>query len=440
MNYVKKVKLILRSLLIDNYLSKKRISQLVSRSEWSKNQFANFENQRLQKVLRVAADSIPAYKHLKVPDSEDGIKKYLHDHCPVVTKTDFLSARADYYPNNGIKKPWTIVGKTSGTTGTPLDIFRSYSSIIWENAFIKKHWSLAGTVGEFSRATLRGDEIIPAAQIAPPFWLNNEFDNQLILSSKHLKPHTIDSFIKQIENYSPNILQAYPSTAFVLAEYLDKSNIKLRVPFVFTGSEMLYPYQRELIEKNIGKVIDFYGMAERVAMATECLYGNLHVNSDYSYVEILDENDQPTEDVGYIVGTTFHNLSMPLIRYKLSDRSKWKKGICQCGSSYPMIEAISGKFEDTVFDATGAVISPSLITFAFKGVEHIERAQVAQTSVCVWEVRVVPSKNYSDIDGDKIKSNLTEIVGKTTDIKIKLVENIALTSAGKFRWVVNELK
>ncbi len=58
--------------------------------------------------------------------------------------------------------------------------------------------------------------------------------------------------------------------------------------------------------------MEYYGMAERVAYASECERGNLHVNTDYSYVEIVDDDGKPTSGDGYIVGTTFHNTVMPL--------------------------------------------------------------------------------------------------------------------------------
>ena len=81
--------------------------------------------------------------------------------------------------------------------------------------------------------------------------------------------------------------------------------------------------------------MDMYGMAERVAFATECEYGQMHVNPDYSFVEIVDAAGRPTADVGYVVGTTFHNHAMPLVRCRLSDRTRWKRGQCACGRAFP---------------------------------------------------------------------------------------------------------
>ena len=154
------------------------------------------------------------------------------------------------------------------------------------------------------RATLRGEMIVPLDRGAPPFWFWNRYDNQLLISSRHLRDACADAIIDELERFSPAVLQAYPSTAFTLAQLMAHRNRRLSIPVVFTASEPLYPHQRELIAERFGaKVMDMYGMAERVAFATECEFGSMHVNPDYSYVELVDSDGQPTRDVGYGYGT-----------------------------------------------------------------------------------------------------------------------------------------
>ncbi len=435
---IKKIMLFLRFILLDIMFLNSRIKVLKSRQNDSKEEMNRLQNQLLLQTLFNAKKRIPAFKDLTPPINHLEVKEYISDNCPVITKEDLLINRSQYYPNNGKAHFLQILGKSSGTTGTPLEIFRSLSSIQWENAFVKRHWQSICKVKKIKRATLRGDTIIDSSQKTKPYWIYNEPENQLILSSRHLTKATCTDFISVINQFRPDILQAYPSTAFQLAQYAIDNQLVIKVPYIFTASEMLYSYQREIIESTIGQVCDFYGMAERVAMATECLFKNLHINTDYSYVEILDENDNPTDEEGFIVGTTLHNHVMPLIRYKLSDRTKWKKGNCQCGSNYPMIEPISGKFEDLIYDNENKPISPSLITFAFKGVNNIEKSQVAQIAINQWVIRVVPGKSYSKSDGEQIISNIKELVSNNLNVELLLVTDIPRTMSGKYRWVINE--
>src|SRR5258705_155174 len=152
------------------------------------------------------------------------------------------------------------------------------------------------------------------------------------------------------------------ATAFTVTHHNSQGEIGVANPEAFPGSGTLYRNHLEI-------------MAERVAFATECEFGSMHVNPDYSYVEIVDSNGQATRGAGYVVGTTFHNLAMPLVRYKLSDRTRWISGGCRCGRPFPMIEPVTGKVEDSIFGSNGAFVSPSVLTFAFKGVRNIRKSQ-----------------------------------------------------------------
>ena len=164
----------------------------------------------------------------------------------------------------------------------------------------------------------------------------------------------------------------------------------------------------------------------------------MHLNPDYSHVEILDEDGNPTDDVGFVVGTTYHNDAMPLVRYKLSDRTRWKPGRCACGRAFPMIEEVTGKFEDSITGSDGMVVSPSVLTFAFKGVENIRRSQVAQVGPAHWQVRLVPDEGFSAADSQKLIDNIHHLVDPKVKVEVILKDALPNTAAGKFRWVVNE--
>jgi phenylacetate-CoA ligase len=261
------------------------------------------------------------------------------------------------------------------------------------------------------------------------------------LSSRHLVERCADPMIDMLERFAPAMLQAYPSTAYTLAQLLERRGRTLRIPFLFSASEPLYPHQRKLIMERLGcQVMDMYGMAERVAFATQCEYGEMHINPDYSFVEIIDEHGLPTTGYGRVVGTTLHNLAMPLMRYQLSDQSRWKPGSCRCGRHLQMIEAVTGKLEDSLTGSGGAVVSPSVLTFAFKGVSNIEKSQVAQVGREQWQIRLVPGAGFSEEDGRKLIDNVRTLVDPDVQVDIVLRESLPNTEAGKFRWVVNEWK
>lgn len=428
-----------RSLLRDNQLCERAVEELRCHEAMAEDEIEPLRLLWLHRTLQAALSKLPYYRKIPARFPVARSLEVLRRDFPIITKETLLENRAGLYPNSGAPRPWNSVGKTSGTTGTPLSIFRSPRSVLMEQAFLRRHWEWGGYRRGMRRATLRGDAVVPPDRTAPPFWFWNRYDNQLLISSRHLKEAFANAIIDELERFSPRMLQAYPSTAYALAQLMEQRGRRVSVPVVFTASEPLYPHQRELIAERFGaRVMDMYGMAERVAFATECEFGSTHVNPDYSYVELVDDDGQPARDAGYVVGTTFHNLAMPLVRYKLWDRTRWIPGRCPCGRAFPMIEPVSGKFEDSISGSDGAFVSASVLTFAFKGLRNIRKSQVAQIGPGRWEIRVVPAPAFAGEDSRKLVDNIHKLVDPGVDVTVVLRDDIPRTAAGKFRWVVNE--
>ncbi|CAM2827319.1 phenylacetate--CoA ligase family protein [Janthinobacterium lividum] len=431
----------LRSLLRDNFLSRHLLARLRRNAQLDQAGMDRLQLNLLHATLQCAIDKLPYYAHIDKHFPVGDTLQVLRRDFPIIDKSTLLANRQRLYPNGGKTKPWYSVGKTSGTTGTPLTIFRSPLSVLYEMAFVWRHWECSGFRRGARSAVLRGDVVVPQSREAPPFWFYNRHDKQLMISSRHLKEGYMAAICDQLDAYAPAMLQAYPSTAFTLASYLQRQQRFLSIPLVFTSSEPLYPHQRALIEERFrARVSDMYGMAERVAFASACEFGAMHVNADYAYVEIVDGDGQPTTDFGFVVGTTLHNHVMPLVRYRLSDRARWKAGACACGRPFPVLEEISGKYEDAIFGGDGQPVSPSVLTFAFKGVEHILKSQVAQVAQDRWQIRIVPAPAFSKVQELALIENIRQLVDKDIMVEIVLTSDIPNTSSVKFRWVVNEHK
>lgn len=428
-----------RGMLRENPVRTRLVAALRNQEKWCEEEMRAVTGRWLLRSLKAASQRLPAYHGLKVNCQQRDVWEFLRERVPIIDKSMLLRSPQAYYPNGGRQYPWTIVGRTSGTTGTPLAVFRSVASIMWANVFKKRHWTWSGFEEGLPVATLRGDLVVPVQKKSPPYWFYNWYNNHLIVSSRHLRPGCMDAIVDRLCEFSPFLLEAYPSTAYELARYLEQENRYLEIPFVYTGSEPLYAYQRELIEARFKTmVMDHYGMAERVAYATECERGNMHLNTDYSFVEIINDAGEPTNDYGYLVGTTYHNLLMPLLRYQLNDRAKWKVGRCDCGRTYPMIEAVVGKYEDVVCTGNGSPVSASLVTFVFKEMQRIEKSQVAQVGVGQWEVRIAPGPGFNTNDREKLIRRFHTLIDPDLKIDVVLVKDIPRTEAGKYRWVVNE--
>jgi phenylacetate-coenzyme A ligase PaaK-like adenylate-forming protein len=428
-----------RSLLRDNIVCRRRVRRLIEHERLSADELGRMTDALLLRSLRHAVRRLPAYREISLSCEVPDVRDWLREHWPIIGREDLLSRRSELYPYSGNSRPWVTVGKTSGTTGTPLTVFRSADSVLWEHAFIERHLSWCGYEPGMRRAYLRGDLVVPVERGVPPFWFYNRYNRQLIVSSRHLYEPYIESIAEAFGAFAPRILQAYPSTAYALASYLEQYDQYLSIPYVYTSSEPLYPHQRDVIERRLrARVLDHYGMAERIAFAGECEHGNLHVNSDYSYVELVDEQGRPAVDEGFVVGTTFHNSVMPLVRYRVSDRTKWRRGTCACGRPCPMIEPVTGKYEDAVFGSRGQPISRPVVSSAFKGLAHVKQSQVAQVGDGRWEIRVVPLQGFDAEERERLIRNIRNLVDPDLHVEVTEVADIPRMTSAKYKWIVNE--
>ena len=107
--------------------------------------------------------------------------------------------------------------------------------------------------------------------------------------------------------------------------------------------QSLDPQLRELAEKAWGiSIIHEYFMEEIGLIAQQCpSHQRLHVNSEFVFVEVLDEQDKPCTagQIGRIVVTPIQNFQTPLIRYDTGNLAEVGRP-CDCGRTLPVLEQI----------------------------------------------------------------------------------------------------
>jgi phenylacetate-CoA ligase len=290
---------------------------------------------------------------------------------------------------------------------------------------------------------LRGNIIVPLTQKDPPFSRLNSVHNQLLLSNFHLTTDNLPSYFEALREHGSCALDGYPSSVYVLAKVLLNRGERLPLRAVLTSSETLFDFQRAAIEEAFEcRIFDYFGAAERVIFAVECdSHEGHHLCEEYGITEVLDAQHCPVSagSEGYLVGTTLHNVGMPLIRYQTSDLSALKEKRCSCGRTLTLMEDVATKAEDLLKLADGRLISPSALTHPFKPMNCIEASQIVQTQVNEMIVRLVPRSDYRDADGMRLVSDLKSRLGQDMQITIELVESLPRTKSGKFKWVISHV-
>lgn len=423
-----------------------RFSAFLSRSERAApEEIRAYQSERLKVVVSHAYETVPYYRELM-----DGLRLRPTDvasvedlrRLPVLTR-DILIADRERLVSRSADRRGLRLASTSGTTGYPVSVYWDRAVSVANNACL---WRARGWGGVgFGRpyATLMGRMVVPLRQRKPPFWRFNASWNQLILSSYHLDERTVPHYIEKMRESGVEMLEAYPSAAYMLARYMEMTSARLPLTSVLTSSEPLLPVQRELIEDRFDcRVFDAYSQAERVAFASECdRHEGLHVFEEYGVVEVLDGDGEPVRpgETGQIVATGLHNIAMPLIRYETGDAATLKKHRCSCGRTLRLLDTVTGKAEDMVVTPGGRMIPGPLLSFAFKGISGITRSQLIQDRPDELRVRLVVGDGFQRREEARIRGGLCERIGGDVAIVFEYVDEIPLSSRGKYRWIVSSV-
>lgn len=421
------------------------LSDIASRGNWSREQFEAYQRRQLKTLIRHAVEKVSYYRRVYAergirPEMISGLEDLRQ--LPILKK-EVVRREPECLLDESLDRNTLLVEHTSGTTGTPLTIYRDVWLDSAAYAYGTARWyEVAGLCRRRNPSICSfGHLVVEPRRTKPPFWVENRRWKQLYLSSYHLAPNYLDCYIEEMRRFSADFLECMPSTAYVLARHiLDKGLAPIPFKACFTSAETLFDYQREAIKEAFCcKTFDQYGCCELVVFAAECEFGSMHLSPEVGIVEVVDDRDQPVShgQTGHLICTSLINRVQPFIRYRLGDRGALKDGFCACGSQLPMMASIEGRDDDVLVTSDGRLIGR--LDPVFKRTSGIVEAQIIQDDYDKFRIRVVPSPSYTEKDGEETRASLLARVGHGK-VDIELVDQIERGSRGKFRAVVCNVK
>lgn len=420
--------------------------QRLRRTQWLSTQdLLDLQEEETLRFVEYAYSNVPYYHELfkhngLVPSdicSLDDIRK-----IPMLTK-EMVRQNSERLLSRRFVKRDLVWMHTSGTTGKALKIALSKECFEREYAFNWLHRSWGGVNRKVDKvATIAGHPVVPIDQIGPPFCVYNRYEKQLIFSSYHLSRTRLPYYVEQLDEFQPSLIHGYPSSIYLIADYLLESGIDtIRPKCVVTASETLFEHQRKVIENAFGcKVLMWYGNTEMCANIVECPDGGLHIKHEHSYVEFLDENNEPVKpgSEGKMVCTAFGNYAMPLIRYEIGDVAVPLHSECTCGRGGYLVEKIVGREEDYIVTPDGRLVGR--LDHIFKDALNVEEAQLIQEAPHKLIIKIIKRSGYSNEDEELILSEAYNRLGNSIEIELVYVDRIPRTMSGKFRFVVSEVE
>jgi phenylacetate-CoA ligase len=429
----------------------------------NKKEIDHYQDKALRRVVKNAF-SVPLYydKYKNFGIQADDIKG-IRDlkKLPFITKDDLRR----YYPNGiipkGFNKNKEFLMSTSGSTGKPVFIFCDRISSIKRLIANMRELKFYGGNWFKSRIALIIDLENGSVE-------NTVFSQSIIpflrhfLSMKNIRYFHIgekaDSLINELDQFNPEFIGTDPNMLRDLA-FLKNQGLGQNVnpKNIISSGAMIDTYTKKYIQNSFNcRVFDVYGSTEAGSIAFECIEGNYHVNSDFAYLEFLDENDEPIDDgkPGRLIVTRLYNNGTPIIRYSGNeDYLTPIKNECKCGLKTQVIKQIEGRHTDMIILPNGRMFSPLNLTgIPAKIMEKyntykIKQFQIIQNTKDDIEVLVVIDKKLRNI-GPDVKKILDEMqkmfqerIGNSMIIRIIEVEEIQkVKRSDYFKVVISKIK
>lgn len=404
-----------------NFFLYKEISKLKKLELLSENEKEELKKERASDLIRYAKSYSPFYRNHYKDHSLKGDFNSIFAALPPLNKKDI---RKNGHSIPTINRKFLKKADTSGTSGSPLSVYRSPGSIMRESAYV---WNF-----RMSHGLMPGDPIasMRATLDRNTLYRYNKSDNTLFLSCYLLSKGNIGTYVRVLKEFSPKALCALPSSTYTLVNLIKEQGHELHIPLVFTSSETLYPFQREKIENTLhAKVIDSYGNAERSIQIGQCQHGSYHEFPVYSLNDYCDKG---------VYTTSLINKSFPLIKYFVDDQLTPIQNACKCGKSKGF-SSIEGRYEDVVVLEDGSYITA--LGMAFRGIDNLLYAQIIQEEHSRINVNLVTTSSFNSADELVIRSKLVQRLSTLPRIDINYIQEheIIKTCSGKFTLVVSRL-
>jgi len=255
-----------------------------------------------------------------------------------------------------------------------------------------------------------------------------------------------EKYYQGMMKYKPVSIWGYAGGLFIFADFIEKNHPDTCFDFIkaiFTSSEMLWPHQRETINRVFGdnKVYDQYGSRE-LYMASECsAHKGYHIHSEVIFAEVVNENGswcKPGE-LGNIIFTDLSNHAFPFIRYEIGDLGVIEEdGQCDCGRWLPRLRKVEGRMGDIITLSDRVLTGPNFATL-FSDIRGIENYQIRQDKIDEIKIVMVADKNYTEEFEHYVKSAVESMVNKDTRVITILTDKIEVPESGKRQYIISEV-
>jgi phenylacetate-CoA ligase len=399
----------------------------------------DYQNTRLRRLILHAYKRVPYYRELF---NRSGVRPEIIrtgadlPAIPITSKKDLRASPVEHLLASGVDRQKLIEHTTSGSTGEPFTIRRTWLEERLLNVLRRRAMHSFGR-----RMDDRQVSIGLAGRHHPG---NGQLPLALLRTLRLYRSTGIDcrrpleDIVCALRNLHIDVLGGYPGVLARIAMILNRDGAGgIHPRFVAVAGEVLTPTMRHQITRAFAApVFDTYASHEFNLLAWQCKQsGEYHICSDGLILEVLkDGRAAAPGEWGEVVGTNLHSFAMPFIRYRLGDLVQNGSPSCRCGQPYPTLREIRGRMIDYFQLEDGRMIHPyDIVVRVLEKAPWIGHYQLVQEKESLIVLRAVASRQPTEREVLLLHHSVKAVLGTSTEFRLLLVPEIVMEPSGKYR-------
>ena len=394
---------------------------------------------KLQRGLKYASTCIPYYRNAFKAASVDVEKLRLPEEMrgiPVLSKQTVREQSTGFLNDQTDAKVRISRESTSGTSGHPVTVLKDRMHSAYIRAVMYRCYYQHGIRIGSRQARFWTTPMNPRQRRIQK--IEDFILNRYRISAMNSSDSAYRRATKKLQRFRPFYFYGYVSFVYHYASWLEEKHMLSQAPrpkVIITTGEILYDYQRKLIERVFAcPVINEYGSTEVGVLAFECPQGKLHINADHLFLETTRHNGQ----ANLLLVTELNNTFNPLIRYQIGDLAEIEPvSTCSCGSHFPIISKLIGREDSFIVTAEGVEVFDTLLLYVIsKGVKQYQGVQYRKGELVL---KIVKNAQWKDSFLKDFDGELRQALGKNMEIRYEMVEAIEPDPSGKLRHFISVL-
>ncbi|MDD4274551.1 MAG: hypothetical protein PHG14_12615 [Desulfobacter postgatei] len=416
-----------------NFRIYKYLTMLLSESKLSAEKIRIIQFKRLKSLLCDAYLRHPFYRERFLACGLNPFKMSCFEEfkkIPLLTKEEYREFTNSFCNNHFNRcNTWYRDG-TSGSTGTPLTIYRTWN----ERAYMVAKYVRALRLNGYNYRD------ITFSLPSPHRLQKDSFVQRFGFLKRYSVPYTapVEEMVKGYLSSKSNIIYGNKSQLVMMAIFCQKNGIKLPKPkLCVSAAETMEANSKELIQKTFGNdnLIQVYGAVEFNTLAWQEKGDDFFRISHTTNIFEIEEDS--TSDFAKCYITDLIIRSFPLIRYDLGDKLS-----TDIKNDLTVIKKIHGRLDDWIIFSNGERLPFHAFYEIMERRPEILQFRVVQENYGMIRIQVLKKE---DADASALKKILIEDLRKDVcdvgmEYKIEWVKDIEPDPSGKLRMLISKVK